>query len=596
PYPCQHHPMGRTIFCIIVLCLLAHQSGAASPQGFARLADGTVVEVLNKTQQQVTFKRANGGLGKIANDEVDGWLSARQADQLVDRFLPKAGIKEQHDEIRKQLKTLQMAAVPRIVYHLKTGDQRRRMEAIAALQFVWSTEAEAPVRAALNNEEQSIRSIALRLVQSRIPGDHTELLDTATEDEDPRVSGPALYTLLSPKPDSNRLAKALQNRELWPFLHTLLPRHHDRVKFGAITHRVLDTGNPDEQASALCSLIHQYDFDASTEKKILERLGDGSPAIRMRAAEYLRWHGAGSTLPSLHSALKAEQDLHCQAVIQAAVTAIEQRVRIFSRTLGTTTHDWSGDFATAGKTALRDWMSGPPTAALRFATLKLLGSRGSAPYVKYDGRNDMDADDADARYIELINYVAGYPGPVALLAAPRSASDTEPPAAATLVPPVRDYFDADRKSFGLFTGDYDGPFKDSHHVGDDVAFHQQHETVVAIGDGIVRHARIAAPSWGGIIIIEHHDPKTDKRFCSLYSHLGPLLCVKTGDKVRQGAMLGSLGRTFTLATGGDTRATSTSASISAPSAATGSPATFPRSASRSTTIPGPTLNRSSRNG
>jgi hypothetical protein len=48
--------MGRTIFCIIFLGLLAHQSGAASPKGFAHLADGTIVEVRNKTQQQATFK------------------------------------------------------------------------------------------------------------------------------------------------------------------------------------------------------------------------------------------------------------------------------------------------------------------------------------------------------------------------------------------------------------------------------------------------------------------------------------------------------------------------------------------------------------
>jgi hypothetical protein len=190
--------MGRTILSIIFLCLLAHQSGAATPKGFARLADGTIVEARNKTEQQVTFKRADGDLGQIAIDEVDGWLNTRQADQLVDQLLPKVGIKEQHDEIRKQLKTLQMAAVPRIVHHLKTGDQRRRMEAIATLQFVWSTEAEAPVRAALHDEEQSIRSIALQLVQSRIPGDHTELLDTAAEDDDPHVSEVLVRLFLPP--------------------------------------------------------------------------------------------------------------------------------------------------------------------------------------------------------------------------------------------------------------------------------------------------------------------------------------------------------------------------------------------------------------
>lgn len=542
--------MGRAILSIILVCLLIQPASAANPNGFARLGDGTIVEVRSKTPQQLTFKRADGSLGQIATDQVDGWLGSRQADQLVDRILPKVGIKENHDEVRKQLKTLQMAAVPRILHHLKNGDDRRRMEAIAALQFVWSTEAEEPVKAVLDDENQSIRSIALRLIQTRVAGDHSELLNTAADDRDPHVSGPALFDILSAKPDPMRLAEALNDPIRWRYLHSLLPRYHDRPHFGKVTHRMLDTGTADEQASALCGLIHQYDLDADTESKILKLLRDFDPAIRMRAAEYLRWHGADSARPPLQSAVDAEKVLHCRAVMRAAVQSIAHRDQLFARPLSTAPHRWNGGFDTASQAALADWNNGPPTAALRFATLTLLGTRGSAPLCKFDGNSDADPDDADGRYITLINRVTGYPGPAAIRAARRNATDADTPPTPALVPPVRDYFDPGRKSFGLFTGDYDGPFKDSHHVGDDVAFHRQHETVVAIGDGIVRHARIAAPSWGGIVIIEHRDPGTDKRYCSLYAHLGPLLCVKTGDLVQQGDMLGSLGRTYTRATGG----------------------------------------------
>jgi murein DD-endopeptidase MepM/ murein hydrolase activator NlpD len=199
---------------------------------------------------------------------------------------------------------------------------------------------------------------------------------------------------------------------------------------------------------------------------------------------------------------------------------------------------------------MADWAEGPVSSALRIATYRLLGTRSFEPYFIYKGPQ-AEPNDAGERYLELINRVAGYPGPSVVQAAMRQARDEETPVVISLVPPVEDYFDPKRKSFGVYIGDeHGGPFEGSHHVGDDVSFGHQHETVVAIGDGIVRYALVGALSWGGIVVIEHHDRKTDKKFCSLYSHLGPLLCVKAGDRVRQGDMLGSLGRDNTMATGG----------------------------------------------
>jgi murein DD-endopeptidase MepM/ murein hydrolase activator NlpD len=144
----------------------------------------------------------------------------------------------------------------------------------------------------------------------------------------------------------------------------------------------------------------------------------------------------------------------------------------------------------------------------------------------------------------------GYPAPGTKWVAEADRPAGVVPAAESLIPPTRDYFDAQRHSFGLHVGDDGGPFANSYHVGDDVAGRRQHETVVAIGNGIVREVRVAAPSWGGIVIIEHRDPKTKQRYCSLYSHLGPLICVQASQRVGKGEMLGSLGQDYTLATGG----------------------------------------------
>ena len=540
----------RSVVGFILIVLIACPAYGAGPEGFVRLPDGTIAKVTFKSPEQVTFRKADGSAGQIGADEIDGWLSSQQADKLVDLILPKTGIKAKHGEVRKQLAALQMAAVPRIIHHLKTGDELRRLEAISALQFVWYTDAEAAVNEALDDKNDSVRSIALQLIRKRVPGDHTKLIDNATDDENPAIAGSALYQILVAKPDAERLYEVLLKKELWPYLHSLLPRYHDRVKFGKIAHSLLDSGTSEERGSAICALIHQYDLDLETQTEIVKLLGDREASIRMRAAEYLRWHGVESLLPALRKALDAENDLHCRATIRASITAIERRQKIFASLGNTTAHKWDDDFDAASRTALKDWNTIPPTAAMRLATLKLLGTRGSAPFIQYGGRNDADPNDTDGRYLELINLVTGYPSPAKRQGTDLDQTAISPPTAKTLVPPVRNYFDSKRESFGLFTGEDAGPFSDSHHIGDDVAFRQQHETVVAIGDGVIRHAVVASPSWGGIVVIEHIDPKTGKPFCSLYSHLGPLICVETGDMVHKGDMLVSLGRDFTRATGG----------------------------------------------
>ena len=72
--------------------------------------------------------------------------------------------------------------------------------------------------------------------------------------------------------------------------------------------------------------------------------------------------------------------------------------------------------------------------------------------------------------------------------------------------------------------------------------------VIAIADGVVRYVEHTV-SWGGIVIIEHMNDKGEK-FCSLYGHLDPLICVKPGQAVKAGRKIASLGRSYKWENGG----------------------------------------------
>ena len=155
--------------------------------------------------------------------------------------------------------------------------------------------------------------------------------------------------------------------------------------------------------------------------------------------------------------------------------------------------------------------------------------------------------------IELVTSTLGYHLPkVSMIAELNSSTGKElgePPLANNLVPPVRNFFNSNRKSYGTFIGPQAGAFSNSYHVGEDVAWHKDMQAVVAIGDGIVRAAFIGAESWGGLVVIEHRD-ENQEYFCSLYAHLGICIPVREGDEVKQGQYIGALGRTYTWYNGG----------------------------------------------
>jgi hypothetical protein len=117
-----------------------------------------------------------------------------------------------------------------------------------------------------------------------------------------------------------------------------------------------------------------------------------------------------------------------------------------------------------------------------------------------------------------------------------------------MLPPVRDYFHPERKSYGKHMKSTNQGFADLFHIGDDVGWDFAGLTVVAIADGFVRQAGYVE-TWGFIVIIEHQLPDLSF-FCSLYAHLGPLLNVRPGNRIKMGDKIGVIGRGYTWENGG----------------------------------------------
>ena len=122
-----------------------------------------------------------------------------------------------------------------------------------------------------------------------------------------------------------------------------------------------------------------------------------------------------------------------------------------------------------------------------------------------------------------------------------------------LMAPLRDFFDAERRTFGKQQDQtaIEG-FGGMVHVADDVAWNQGQTTVVAIGDGLVRYVGCSA-TWGYMVIIEHLARGPGGRneiFCSLYAHLGPFVSVNAGQTVDRGDKVAVVGRTYTWENGG----------------------------------------------
>ena len=353
-------------------------------------------------------------------------------------------------------------------------------------------------------------------------------------------------------PDVDRMLHAFKHPDMAKAVITFLPRYFSPRLVEPARKLLRD---PAHQAGAISGLISLLDTTAETRTFIRDLLRSPSPMVRGRAAEFLCWFGEPDDIPYLTKQLAAEKDIYSRAAIVEAAAAIKRRVSFFQ----------DGPVATIGEAAppstfgpglshtklyrqLVDALAEPATLATRAEVIRRLrGIEACEPITRYSDR--LQQAERGAELLQAHRLLAGYPAGVGAADA-GDAPVAGPLVARSLIPPVRDYFDPLRKSYGLRVSvETGGPFGGKVHVGDDAAWHVDEETVVSVGDGIVRNVDLGLESWGGLVVIEHQAPD-GSRFCSLYGHLGPLVCVRPGQAVKQGDKLGAVGISYSFANGG----------------------------------------------
>ena len=369
-----------------------------------------------------------------------------------------------------------------------------------------------------------------------------------------REYGDAFVAAETDVPDVERMLHAFKHPDMGLGVIMFLPRYFS-PRLVVPTRTLVRNSDPVHQAGAISGLISLLDTTAETRAFVRGLLQSPNPAVRGRAAEYLCWFGEPEDYPSLTKAGGAESDLHARAAMVEAAAAIKHRAAIFGAGAAATLAPPASPPATlpppvtlaATYQRYAEVLAAHATLATRMAVIeRLRGTEVVEPITRYSDR--LDHGDRGAALLKTHRLLVGYPPSADAPAGSAPAATLA--AACTLIAPVRDYFDAGRKSYGIFISrEGGGAFGGNIHVGDDVAWRLNHETVVAIGDGIVRSVDLGRKSWGGLVVVEHLDARGG-RFCSLYGHLGPLVCVQPGQVVRQGQKLGAVGVSYSHANGG----------------------------------------------
>ncbi len=432
----------------------------------------------------------------------------RDADARVDAAVADMAARRNLRASEKTMVGLGAAAVPRLVHHLKGTDRRSRLVALCVLHHCWSDAAREPLAAALKDRDPEVRELAAGALARRLePADFRKLVGPLTEDESSYVASRILPLLEEKAPDAARMKKCLSR----PALHEALAKHLPRYESAELTPAtlaLLGSFEKNVRRAAAAALTFQGPGSAEVRGKALKLLAHSDPAVRDLAAEYFTWHGGKKDLEALRAAAADEKDVWALASIRGAVRVIERR----------------GDAPESAPADAEDF----------------------EPVWKYQGRAAPEEFrlKREARLNGLAR-VLGIPQGTAMTDFEKAAA-TAP--AAELVPPVRDFFDPVRESYGKHVGANNPAFANSVHVGDDMAWHCDGQAVVAVGDGVVRRAGCIG-TWGYLVIVEHSAPDGSK-FCSLYAHLGPFLQVKPGDTVGRGQKIGSVGRSLTWENGG----------------------------------------------
>ncbi|MFK7790288.1 MAG: M23 family metallopeptidase [Phycisphaeraceae bacterium] len=487
--------------------------------------------------------------------QADAQVIDRASDTEVDRLMLLAAGGNM-TRLREEFERLGASATPRLAEHIRGDKRNDRVIALVCLQFCWSEVARDAVIEAIPEADTQSRKLAFQVLGRHETGEQlAKVLKPLTESRDERVAGPAIQYILRSVPDKALLKRAAGNRRLLPYLSESLPRYYGQ-DLHEPTRTLIRRAKVEQRANLIVALLHQQDDSSEARKLIVSNLTRGPAMLHDRAADFLSYHGTPEELPALEAALQREREPYAKASIQGAIVAINKRVERFSEPGVTPPGDYPDDPALAYRQAY-ETLGKAYTQANRRAAIQLLAN--AEPYEPYWRFGMSQENEATVSRIteRLVLQVlsSGYTLRGVSLIGNKPVQPQDPIelpedlVTASLIAPVRNYFDEKRKSFGIFIRGNGGPFANTHHMGDDVAWDQDHETIVAIGDGVVRRVVIGQVSWGGLVVIEHRDTQGN-RFCSLYSHLGPLVAVRENDVVNQGQKVGSLGRTHTWEGGG----------------------------------------------
>jgi len=471
------------------------------------------------------------------------WLDARPS---VDKRIIAAE-KEFLKPRGERFSKLGPKGVPRLLYYLEYGNRDRKAIAFYGLQFCWDDKAQGPVGQFLADDDYELRLMAAIVTISH-SGYETlaRLCKPLLNDHRPYVAGFALEQVDSEYPDVQRMGRFLKRPEYYPFIWKRLPRYQSR-DFTCDTLRLLESGELTLRLTAIASLIHQNADDIDVRDKMVNFLKHETPAVREMAADYLAWHGTIRELPRVKESRNSEDDVFASASLVAAQDAIERRHRKFGEFLQVV-HKTSPicvsdiDISTDRYRMLAEELNHQPDIqTYERAMYYYRHAEPFEPQCAWRGSHASDEFIANRQArLALQAQLFAIP-PSSKGASNEFVGDFTAPPCKTMVPPTRYFFDSNRTAFGLHIPDTEKKgFGGLVHIGDDLAYNCPNQTLVAIGNGLVRYVG-CTPSWGHMIIIEHQGPGGE-RFCSLYAHLSPFVTVVPGQPVKAGQKIGSIGR------------------------------------------------------
>lgn len=464
--------------------------------------------------------------------------------RLVDEIVEDIIFKRFLDARTDQLKRLGSSATPYLLWHLHSKQERRCKVAFYGLQYCWAQCAVEPVSRLLGDSDLEIRKMAaIVLAKGEGPRALARLCKAFIDNPNPEVATFALEYLEAEYPDVERTLKVLNDPHRRLGIIRYLPRYYTSACTPLTQQMLSDAiqkGHAERGALVIAALIVQGARTEVTRNCITALLCADDPLWREMAAEYFTWMGAKSDRAIVMAVVNHEIDPYAKASMCAAISVMTHRSQKFCEIIDDRTM-FEPHWAYRGVD--------PDGAFVRECGRRLcrLAERFSMP----------------AKIMEsAITYPNAFAAEIAL----------------DLAPPIRNYFDPERKSYGRLMEDDAKGFADLIHVADDCGWFRDYQTVVAMAAGMVREVTHSA-TWGHLVVIEHELPQDYwrtapgwlqlawRRFtrtvfstltgfsggpmiCSLYGHLGPFIHVTPGQVVAKGDKIGSIGRSYTWENGG----------------------------------------------